>query len=330
MWKATLFNALTQKSVPAENYPFCTIDPSVGIVAVPDRRLETLAALSRSAKTIPAVVEFVDIAGLVRGAAEGEGLGNQFLAHIRETDMIAEVVRIFDDENVAHVSGAVDPLADIGAVNLELVLKDLETLSNRLASTEREVKRGEKKAAEEAALLARVREHLEKGQMARTLVLNKKAGGHNLDEHNDERWDALMNFLAESGSEYALVDAGVENELKDLSEDEKQEFRREYGTQDSGIADLIRACYRLLGLISFFTTGEDETRGWTVPRGASAPEAGGAIHSDFRDKFIRASVVGYEDLARSGSRAAAREQGLLRTEGREYIVQNGDVIEFLI
>lgn len=351
--KSTLFNALTKNSVPADNYPFCTIDPSVGIVAVPDRRLETLSEISHSDKTIPAVVEFVDIAGLVRGAAEGEGLGNQFLAHIRETDMIVEVVRIFDDENVVHVSGAVDPCADIEVINLELILTDLQTVSKRLAAVESNRTRGKKDAEKEAPLLTRMHEHLEQGQLARTLplpgeeapviralqlltnkpilyVLNKKAGGHNLDEHNDERWDALMDFFAESGAEYALVDAGVEQELRDLSEKEKQEFRREYGTQDSGIADLISACYRLLGLISFFTTGKDETRAWTVPRGATAPECGAAIHTDFRNKFIRASVVSYEDLARSGSRAASRERGLLRTEGKEYIVQDGDVIEFLI
>ena len=351
--KSTLFNALTKNAVPAENYPFCTIDPSVGIVAVPDNRLDTLTKISNSQKTIPAVVEFVDIAGLVKGASEGEGLGNQFLSHIRETDMIAEVVRIFDDEDMIHVAGAVDPMKDIEVINLELILTDLATVSQRLAAVESDMKRGDKEAVKAAPILTRTREHLEQGKLARALtlneeeaatvrglqlltwkpilyVLNKKSGGFNFDEQNDPRWTALMEFMEETKSEYALVDAGVENELKDLSEDEKREFRREYGTQDSGVADLIRACYRLLGLISYFTTGEDETRAWTIPEGSTAPEAGTAIHTDFKTKFIRASVVAYEDLVKSGSLAAAREQGILRTEGKEYIVKDGDVIEFRI
>src|SRR3989344_179187 len=382
--KSTLFNALTKNAVPAENYPFCTIDPSVGIVAVPDNRLDTLTKISNSQKTIPAVVECVDIAGLVKGASEGEGLGNQFLSHIRETDMIAEVVRIFDDEDMIHVAGAVDPMKDIEVINLELILTDLATVSQRLAAVESDMKRGEKargafarprekfleqseqksprgvqhrygdkEAVKAAPILTRTREHLEQGKLARALtlneeeaatvrglqlltwkpilyVLNKKAGAFNFDEQNDPRWTALMEFMEETKSEYALVDAGVENELKDLSEDEKREFRREYGTQDSGVADLIRACYRLLGLISYFTTGEDETRAWTIPEGSTAPEAGTAIHTDFKTKFIRASVVAYEDLVKSGSLAAAREQGMLRTEGKEDIVKDGDVFEFRI
>ena len=351
--KSTLFNALTKNSVPAENYPFCTIDPSVGIVAVPDNRLATLTKISNSQKTIPAVVEFVDIAGLVKGAAEGEGLGNQFLSHIRETDMIAEVVRIFDDEDMIHVAGAVDPLADIEVINLELILTDLQTVSQRLAAVESDMKRGDKEAGKAAPILTHLCKHLEAGHLARTLpmddtdrayvealqlltmksilyVLNKKAGAFNFDEQNDERWTALKQFLEDTHSEYVRVDAGVEHELKDLSEDEKREFRREYGTQDSGVTDLIRACYRLLGLISYFTTGEDETRAWTIRQGSTAPEAGTAIHTDFKTKFIRASVVAYEDLVASGSIAAARESGTLRTEGKEYIVKDGDVIEFRI
>ncbi|MBI4087192.1 redox-regulated ATPase YchF [Candidatus Kaiserbacteria bacterium] len=352
--KSTLFNALTKNSVPAENYPFCTIDPSVGIVAVPDNRLDTLTKISKSQKTIPAAIEFVDIAGLVKGAADGEGLGNQFLSHIRETDMIAEVVRIFDDEDTIHIAGVVNPLADIEVINLELVLTDLQTVAKRLTAAQNDLKRGDKTATKAAPVLARLREHLKAGQLARTLpvadaeetapirelqllttkpilyVLNKKAGAFNIDEQNDPRWTALTQFMEETGSEYVLVDAGVEHELKDLAEDEKQEFRREYGTQDSGIADLIRACYRLLGLISYFTTGQDETRAWTIPNGSTAPEAGTAIHTDFRDKFIRASVVAYEDLVNAGSIAAARERGTLRTEGKEYVVKDGDVIEFRI
>jgi GTP-binding protein YchF len=351
--KSTLFNALTKNAVPAENYPFCTIDPSVGIVPVPDNRLDTLTKISHSQKTIPAVIEFVDIAGLVKGAAEGEGLGNKFLSNIRETDMIAEVVRIFDDEEMIHVSGVVDPLSDIKVINLELILADLETVTKRFTTVEGDFKRGDTGVAKARALLARMSEHLEHGQFASTLsmdedeaasmrtlqlltqkpilyVLNKKVGALNFDEQNDARWIALSQFFEESHSEYVFVDAGIENELKDLSEDEKQEFRREYGSQDSGIADLIRTSYRLLGLISYFTTGEDETRAWTIPQGSSAPEAGAAIHTDFKTKFIRASVMSFDDLALSGSEVTAREQGKLRTEGKEYIVKDGDIIEFKI
>jgi GTP-binding protein YchF len=351
--KSTLFNALTKKSVPAENYPFCTIDPSVGVVAVPDPRLATLSRISNSQKVIPAIVEFVDIAGLVKGAAEGEGLGNQFLAHIRETDMIAEVVRIFEDENVIHVSGTIDPMDDIGVINLELIMADFETVTKRLGNVERDAKRGDKVAIVEKGVLERVRQHLEAGQLAVTLplekeeqafikslhllsakpflyVLNKKSGAQNLDEVNDERWQELMAFMESSKSEFVVVDAGVEHDLKDLAEDEKTEFRREYGSQDSGVDALIRASYHRLGLMSYFTTGEVETRAWTVPVGATGPEAGVAIHTDFKDKYIRAQVVAFDDLALVGSLAAAREQGKLRTEGKEYIVKDGDVIEFMV
>ena len=351
--KSTLFNALTKKSVPAENYPFCTIDPSVGVVAVPDPRLATLSKISNSEKVIPAIVEFVDIAGLVKGAAEGEGLGNQFLAHIRETNMIAEVVRIFEDENVIHVSGQIDPIDDIGVINLELIMADFETVSKRLGNLERDVKRGDKEAAAEKAVLEKVRQHLEAGQLAVTLplekeeipflytmhllsakpflyVLNKKSGARNLDELNDDRWLELMTFMETTKSEYVVVDAGVEHDLKDLEEDEKTEFRREYGAQDSGVDALIRAAYHRLGLMSYFTTGEKETRAWTVPVGATGPQAGAAIHTDFEAKYIRAQVVAFDDLAKLGSMAAARDNGKLRTEGKEYIVKDGDVIEFMI
>ena len=350
--KSTLFNALTRNAVPAENYPFCTIDPSVGVVAVPDSRLDALTHISKSAETIPAIVEFVDIAGLVRGASSGEGLGNQFLSHIREVDMIAEVIRIFEDEDVHHVSGRVDPLDDISVINLELMMADLATVSKRLAGLEREVKKHDKDSIRESDVLKGLQQHLETGQLANSFdlkddersyvaalhlltakpilyVLNKKSGALNLDEQNDERWHTLMEFMKSSGSEYVVIDAGVEHELKDLHEEEKNEFRREYGTQDSGVQDLIRASYRLLGLISFFTTGEKETRAWTVQNGATAPVAGAAIHTDFRDKFIRAQVVSCEDLVNAGSLAAARESGKLRTEGKDYIVRDGDVMEFL-
>ncbi|MEM9336271.1 MAG: redox-regulated ATPase YchF [Patescibacteria group bacterium] len=350
--KSTLFNALTKSAVPAENYPFCTIDPSVGIVPVPDNRLYTLSDLSKSQETIPAVVEFVDIAGLVKGASAGEGLGNQFLANIREVDMIAEVVRIFEDENIHHVDGAVDPMSDIEVINLELIMADQETVSKRLGSLERDVKRGDKEAAKEAEVLEKVARVLEAGKLANSTqlekeelnlvkglhlltmkpflyVCNKKNDAFNFDENNDERWKELLNFFETTGAQYVVIDAGVEHELKDLDEEEKTEFRREYGSQASGIDNLIRASYDLLGLMSYFTTGEKETRAWTIEKGSTGPEAGAAIHTDFKDKYIRAQVVAFDDFVAAGSQAAAREQGKLRTEGKEYIVQDGDVIEFM-
>jgi hypothetical protein len=351
--KSTLFNALTKSSVPAENYPFCTIDPSVGVVAVPDPRLDTLSKLSSSEKTIPAIVEFVDIAGIVKGASEGEGLGNKFLANIREVNMIAEVVRIFEDPDVIHVHGQVDPMSDIEVINLELILADQETVGKRLGNVERDAKRGEKSAQKEKEVLEKLAQHLALGKLACTLdlaqdelpfakqlsllsmkqflyVLNKKNGAQNLDELNDERWQELTDFFESTGSEYVMVDAGIENELKDLSEDEKLEFRREYATLDSGIDSLIRAAYHALGLMSYFTTGEKETRAWTIKQNSTAPQAGAAIHTDFEQRFIRAQVVTFEDLVRAGSFAKAREDGKLRTEGKEYIVKDGDVIEFMV
>lgn len=351
--KSTLFNALTRKSALVANYPFATIDPSVGVVSVPDARLQTLTQISQSAETIPAIVEFVDIAGLVKGAAEGEGLGNKFLQNIREVDMIAEVVRIFDDTEIHHVSGAVDPMSDIEVINLELVLADTETAAKRLANLDKDVKRADKDALKEKEILTRVLEVLEAGKLANTLdlsedeekivrnvhlltmkkflyVFNRKQGSFNLDEQNDERWQELMDFVSQSDSEYVVVDAGMEEELKDLDEEEKTEFRREYGAQDSGINALIKAAYTNLGLISYFTTGEKETRAWTVRKDSTAPVAGQAIHTDFKDKFIRAQVVSFKDLVEAGSMSAAKERGKVRTEGKEYVVQDGDVVEFLI
>lgn len=351
--KSTLFNALTRKSVPAENYPFCTIDPSVGIVAVPDPRLHKLAALSESEKTIPAAIEFVDIAGLVKGASEGQGLGNQFLQHIRETDAIAEVVRIFEDPDITHVEGAVDPVRDIEIINLELILADMQTVSKRLESLGRDVKRGDKEAVIADAALRKVMQTLEAGQLAQKTdltdkelievkklqlismkpimyILNRKAGGHNLDEMNDDRWHNLLSFLDGLGATYVKVDAAIEGELKDIAQDEKETLRREFGVFDDGIDDLIRASYSLLGLMSYFTTGPAETRAWTIEKGSTAPIAGTAIHTDFRDKFIRAEVVAFDQLMEAGSYAAAREKGWVRTEGKEYIVKDGDVIEFRI
>ncbi len=351
--KSTLFSALTKNEVLIANYPFATIDPAVGIVPVPDGRLSTLAELSGSKEVIPAVIEFVDIAGLVAGASAGEGLGNKFLANIRETDMIAEVVRIFEDSDVHHVTGGVDPLSDIEVINLELILADAETVAKRLSNLEREVKRGDKDSTKEYELLKRMLPHLENGKLANSLemnedenrliknihlltmkaflyVCNKKTDAFNLDEQNDERWQRLLEFFESTGAEYVVVDAGMELELKDLSNEEKNEFRREYGAQDSGVESLIRACYHRLGLMSYLTTGEMETRAWTVPVGSTGPKAAAAIHTDFEKKYIRAQVVSFNDLVNSGSIAKARELGKLRTEGKDYIVKDGDVIEFRI
>lgn len=352
--KSTLFNALTEKSVPAENYPFCTIDPSVGVVGVPDERLWKLSEFSKSAKTVPAAVEFVDIAGLVKGASEGEGLGNKFLANIRETDAILEVVRIFEDDNVIHVSGRINPIEDIEVINLELVLADLQTVTKRLAGVEKDAKRGDKVAVTEKAVLEKLDKVLTEGKLALSTsltdeeraaikglnlltmkpilyALNKKAGGKNLDELNDERFKKLIEFLKGIKAHWVVIDAKVEQELSGIFGTEREEFKKELGVSDSsGIDQLIQKGYEMLGLITYFTTGEDETRGWTIKKGFTAPEAGTAIHNDFKDKFIRAEVIFWKDLLDAGSYAKAREKGLVRTEGKEYVVKDGDVVEFKI
>ena len=351
--KSTLFNALTKKSVAADNYPFCTIDPSVGVVPVPDPRLYKLAEFSKTKKIVPAIVEFVDIAGLVKGASEGEGLGNQFLSHIREVDAISEVVRIFEDNNVIHVANKVDPLSDIQVINLELILADHQTVTKRLQNIEKDVKAGKKEAIKEKEVLQKLLPELEAEKLAQNsslndeekevlrslhlltmkrlmYVLNKKAGGVNLDELNDERFQNLIKFINDSGASYVIVDAGIEHELKDMEGEEKEMFRKELGANDNGIDALIKAGYDLLGLETYFTTGEVETRAWTIKKGSTAPVAGQAIHTDFKDKFIRAEVIAWDKLLESGSFASAREKGLLRIEGKEYIVKDGDVIEFRI
>ena len=361
--KSTLFNALTKMSVPAENYPFCTIDPTVGIVGVPDGRLQKLAEFSKSEKVIPAAIEFVDIAGLVKGAATGEGLGNQFLTNIRETDAILEVVRFFDDTNVHHVEGDVEPYKDIEIVNVELVLADAEQVKKRRDKLTRDAKTGSKEAITEDAALAKLERGFAEGKLAlhagltdeeRKLVsplnlltmkpilyaLNKKSGGHNLDEPStksdlvlgelvDGRAARVHELITSLGSRYVYVDAATERELNDVADDDRQGFREELGVPEDGLADLIRGAYDTLGLISFFTTGTDETRAWTIVRGIAAPAAGAAIHNDFADKFIRAEVISTNDLLSAGSYAAAREKGKVRVEGKDYIVKDGDVIEFL-
>jgi len=357
--KSTLFNALTKKSVLVANYPFATIDPSVGVVAVPDERLWKLSEFSKTKKTVPAAIEFVDIAGLVKGAAEGQGLGNKFLSNIRETDAIAEVVRIFEDDNIIHVDNKINPVSDIEVINLELIMADMETVTKRLGNLKSEIKRGDKKAVIENALCERLQKALETGKLASTVevteeeqpivkqlclltmkpilyVLNKKSGGKNLDEVKnadgtpDERYAKLLAFLKESGSKWVVVDAAIEQELKDMEGEERATFRAELGAGDDGINSLIRAGYDLLGLMMYFTTGEQETRAWTIQKGWTAPLAGTAIHTDFKDKFVRAEVIEWNKLLEAGSYAVAREKGWVRTEGKEYIVKDGDVIEFKI
>jgi ribosome-binding ATPase len=351
--KSTLFNALTKKSVLAANYPFATIDPSVGVVAVPDERLHKLAEFSKSVKVVPAAVEFVDIAGLVKGASEGEGLGNQFLTNIRETDAIAEVVRIFEDDNIIHVDGKINPVGDIEVINYELILADLQTVTKRMQNLGSNIKKGDKSAVIEHAALERIKKAFEEGKMVRSVelnefekplikqlnlltskpilyVLNKKAGGKNLDEINDPRYSALLEFMKKEGANYVVVDAKIEEDLKDMTGDEKEMFRTELGGKDDGINSLIKEGYKMLNLITYFTTGDTETRAWTIIKGWTAPLAGTAIHTDFKDKFVRAEIIEWDKLLAAGSYGAAREKGLVRTEGKEYIVKDGDVIEFKI
>lgn len=351
--KSTLFNALTKKSVPAENYPFCTIDPSVGIVSVEDQRLYKLSGFSKSKKTIPAIVEFVDIAGLVKGASEGEGLGNQFLSHIRETDAILQIVRIFEDSKVIHVGGKIDPKFDIEIINFELLASDKNTLEKRKNNLSKDIKKGDKEAIFEEGVIDKAILFIGQNKLLNSFEfdekemkvlkalnlltikpilfgLNKKAGGQNLDEITDGRWQDLLKYLDDNSYNWTLVDAKIENDLKDLEGEEKEIFRKELGGENDGIDQLIKKSYETLGLITYFTTGEDETRGWTVKKGSSAPIASMAIHTDFKDKFIRAEVIEWDKLLDSGSYANAREKGLIRTEGKEYIVKDGDVIEFKI
>ena len=347
--KSTLFNALTRKCVPAENYPFCTIDPSVGVVAVPDDRLWKLSTFSKSAKTIPAAIEFVDIAGLVKGASKGEGLGNQFLSHIREVDAIAQVVRVFEDSNILHVDGGPNPIRDIEVINMELILADLETVTKRLGNVLRDVKKGMKEAVLEKEILTKIRLLLEDEKLASSLetknedekavlksihlltmkpvvyVLNQKSGSKNVDTA------PVIEFITKKlGAQYVFVDAGLERDLSELSDAEKEEYRAGLGVSESGVDELIKESYVTLGLITYFTTGEYESRAWTVKKYSTAPVAGMAIHTDFKDKFIRAEIINWKILLDAGSYGIARERGLVRTEGKEYVVTDGDVIEFKI
>ena len=349
--KSTLFNSLTKAGAEAANYPFCTIDPNVGIVAVPDDRIKRLGELYHTKKVTPAVIEFVDIAGLVKGASKGEGLGNQFLANIREVDAIVHVVRCFEDDNVVHVDGSVDPVRDIETINLELIFADLEVLERRISKVARTAKM-DKEAGREMALLKRVKEHLEDGKTASTLELTgeeeeKWFAGYNLltakpviyaanvseddladDGASNEGVAAVREYAAKTGSEVFVICAKIESEIAELDDEEKAMFLEDLGISESGLDKLISASYRTLGLMSFLTAGEDECRAWTIKIGTKAPQAAGKIHSDFERGFIKAEVVNYEVLLREGSLAAAREKGLVGMEGKEYVVKDGDVILF--
>ncbi|NCT00121.1 redox-regulated ATPase YchF [Candidatus Parcubacteria bacterium] len=357
--KSTLFNALTKKSVDAQNYPFCTIDPSVGVVPVPDERLQKLAEFSGSKKILPAVIEFVDIAGLVEGASKGEGLGNKFLSNIRETDAILEMIRIFPivggGTEITHVYGDIDPLRDIKVINMELILADLDSVDKRIEKLNRDVKQHKKEAIAETALLQKYKAALEEEKMANTVELskeeseiakhfqlltqkkfiyglNRRSGAVNMDESHPEEFKKVLDHIAEMGAGYVVIDAKTEEELKDLDKEEKEEIKRDFGEShtEDGLDKLIQEAYKLLGLMTYFTTGPQETHGWTVPVGSTGPRAGRAIHTDFEAKYIRAQVIEWDKLLAAGTFGKAREAGTLRTEGKEYIVQDGDVIEFLV
>ncbi len=354
--KSTLFNALTKKQVDAENYPFCTIDPSVGVVPVPDKRLDDLTEISKSEKKIPAVVEFVDIAGLVKGASKGEGMGNAFLSNIRDVDAIIHVARIFEDPDIVHVEGRTDPLTDIQIINLELIAADLQIIEKRKQSNEKNLRKGDSEAKVLATVIEKAENILKQDKIIAQFVgdfkegeekkqlkmlqlltakpvlylLNKDSTGENVDGRDSEEWNELMNFFRENNFKYITIDGKTEEELNSFDADEKAMYKEELGGNVDDLDILIKKSYDFLGLISYFTTGPEETRAWTIKAGSTAPEAGTAIHNDFKDKFIRAEVISFQDLRACGSKIIAKEKGLLRTEGKEYIVQDGDVIEFLI
>lgn len=349
--KSTLFNSLTKAGAQMANYPFCTIDPNVGIVPVPDRRLKLLGDFYHSKKVTPAVIEFVDIAGLVKGASKGEGLGNQFLANIRECDAIVHVVRCFEDTNVIHVEGSVDPIRDIETIDLELIFADLEVLERRMSKTGKAA-RMDKEQAKEYEMEKRLKAHLEDGKdaisfecqnedeeaafsalnllTAKPVIYAANVGEEDLSDEgaSNTHVQAVRNYAAQKKSEVFVVCAQIEAEISELDEAEKQEFLEDLGISTSGLDKLIQASYRTLGLMSFLTSGEDETRAWTIRMGTKAPEAAGKIHTDFERGFIKAEVVNYQDLLDAGSYAGAREKGQVRMEGKDYVVRDGDVILF--
>ena len=345
--KSTLFNALTRAEIQAENYPFCTIDPNVGIVEIPDPRLDKLAEIVKPQKVIPTTMEFVDIAGLVAGASKGEGLGNQFLAHIREVDAIAQVVRCFEDENIIHVAGKVDPISDIEVINTELALADMDSVERALAKAEKASKAGDKEQIRLRELLKRVQQSLDEGRPVRTMDLDKDERAMlrtlflltakptlyiaNVDEQgftDNPLLDQLNEYASKEGAEVVPVCAAIEAELIDMSDDEKHEFLLEMGLTEPGLNRVIRASYKLLGLQTFFTAGEKEVRAWTVSQGAKAPQAAGEIHTDFERGFIRAELAAFDDYVNYGGEQGAKEAGKLRLEGKDYVMQDGDVVHF--
>ena len=347
--KSTLFNSLTKAGAESANYPFCTIDPNVGVVTVPDERLNVLGEMYHTKKIIPAAIEFVDIAGLVKGASKGEGLGNQFLANIREVDAIVHVVRCFENSNIVHVDGSINPLRDIETINLELIFSDLEILERRISKVSK-VARNDKSAAKELGLLNKVKAHLEDGKLAKTFDDEEEQAwleSYNLltykpviyaanvseddladDAANNEGVQAVREYAKGEQSEVFVVCAEIEAEISELDDDEKSMFLEELGLKESGLEKLIKASYSLLGLISYLTAGEPEVRAWTITEGTKAPQAAGKIHSDFERGFIRAEVVSYDDLIACGSHTAAKEKGLIRLEGKDYVVKDGDIMLF--
>ena len=350
--KSTLFNAVTKtRKAESANYPFCTIDPNVGVVTVPDSRLEPLAEIAKTSTIIPTNIEFVDIAGLVKGAAQGEGLGNKFLSHIREVDAIVQVVRCFEDTDIHHVAGSIDPIRDIETIMTELVIADLESVQNSLARRAKDAKRGDKTAIAETAVLSKIEPHLNDGNPAITLgltpeeraiahpffLLSNKPTIFAANVKESELSTAAENPFVVKVQEYAknhhacetvIISAQIESDLVDLAPEEANEFLSELGVKESGVGGLIRGTYHLLGLRTFFTAGEQEVRAWTITEGDTAPNAAGVIHTDFERGFIKAETVAYEDLLQCGSVAVAREKGLYRMEGKEYIVKDGDVMLF--
>ncbi len=345
--KSTLFNALTKAGIQAENYPFCTIDPNVGVVPVPDPRLDKLADIVQPQNILPTTMEFVDIAGLVAGASKGEGLGNKFLANIRETDAIAHVVRCFEDDNVVHVAGKIDPLNDIEIINTELALADMETVEKAIQRVAKVAKSGDKDARAKLVVLEQVKAHLDTGGMVRTLALDEDQRADVYDLHlltikpalyianvaedgftDNPHLETVQKLAAAEGAEVVAVCAAIEAELVELEEEEQQAFLQELGLDEPGLNRVIRAGYQLLGLQTYFTAGVKEVHAWTVPIGASAPQAAGVIHTDFEKGFIRAEVTRYEDFIACKGEQGAKEAGKLRLEGKDYIVQDGDVMHF--
>jgi len=345
--KSTLFNALTKAGIDAQNYPFCTIDPNVGIVEVPDARLDKLAEIVKPQRVIPTTVEFVDIAGLVEGASKGEGLGNKFLANIRETDAIAHVVRCFEDENIQHVANRIDPLSDIGVIDTELALADLDSVTRALDKAQKAAKSGDKEQVRMRDLLSKVQTHLDKGQPVRSMEFDKeeaKAIRHlflltakpvmyiaNVAEdgfENNPHLDAVRTHADAEGATVVAICAAIEAELVEMEDEEKTEFLAEMGLEEPGLNRVIRAGYELLGLQTYFTAGVKEVRAWTVNVGATAPQAAGVIHTDFEKGFIRAEVIAYEDFVQYQGEQGAKEAGRLRLEGKEYVMADGDVVHF--